>query len=121
MFEQLFTYPGVVARHREALAAAERERYLQHCVKQGMARGTLLSVANELRVIAGRLDVVGGNPITREQIRKAADSWARRQRRWGRSSRLRWSRGRFIQVATDWLGFLKRLEIGRYLARNSSG
>ena len=50
MFEQLFTYPGVLARHRGAPVAAARESYLQHCAKQGMARGTLLSVANELRV-----------------------------------------------------------------------
>jgi integrase/recombinase XerD len=111
MFEHLFTYPGVVARHREAPAAAERESYLQHCAKEGMARGTLLSVANELRVIAGRLEIVSGKAITHEQIRRAADSWARRQRRCGRSAQLRWSHGRFTQVATDWLRFLSRLEI----------
>ena len=111
MFEHLFTYPGVLARHRAAPAAAERESYLQRCAKQGMARGTLLSVANELRVIAGTLEIASGQPITHEQIRKAADGWARRQRRRGRNSQLRWSRERFIQVATDWLRFLNRLEM----------
>jgi site-specific recombinase XerD len=111
MFEHLFTYRGVLARHRKAPAAVERESYLQHCAKKGMARGTLLSVANELRVIAGRLEIAGSKPITRDQIVTAADSWARRQRRCGRSAQLRWSRERFIQVATDWLAFLNRLEV----------
>jgi integrase/recombinase XerD len=108
MFEHLFTYARVLARHRAAPAATEREGYLQHCAEQGMARATLLSVANEVRVIAGRLDITDDKPITHEQIRTAADNWARRQRRSGRSSQLRWSRERFIQVATDWLGFLNR-------------
>jgi site-specific recombinase XerD len=75
-----------------------------------MARGTLISVANELRVIASRLEIVGDKPITREQIETAAERWARHQRRCGRSAQLRWSRERFIQVATDWLSFLNRLE-----------
>jgi integrase/recombinase XerD len=108
MFEHLVTYPGVLARHRAAPAAAERGSYLLHCAKQGMAREALLSVANELRVIAGRLDIADDKPITHEQIWKAADNLSRLQRRCGRSSQLRWSRGRFIQVATDWLGFLNR-------------
>jgi site-specific recombinase XerD len=111
MFEQLFTYPGVLARHRGAPAAAARENYLQHCAKQGMARGTLLSVANELRVIAGRLEIAGDKPIAHEEIRSAAERWARSQRRRGRSAQLRWSRERFVQVAIDWLSFLNRLEI----------
>jgi integrase/recombinase XerD len=111
MFEQLFTYPRVLARHQTAPFAAERERYLQHCADRGMARDTLLYFANELRVIAGRLDVAAGKAITQEQIRKAADSWARHQRRCCHSSQLRWSRERFIHVATGWLRFLNRLEI----------
>ncbi len=111
MFEHLFTYARVLARHRAAPAATERERYLQHCAEQGMARATLLSVANEVRVIAGRLDITDGKPITHEEIRMAADNWARRQRRCGHSSQLRWSRERFIQVATDWLRFLNRLAL----------
>jgi len=111
MFERLFTYAAVLARHRAAPAPVERESYLQYCADQGMARATLLSVANELRVIAGRLDIPNGKLVTRQQIQTAADNWARCQRRRGRNSQLRWSRQRFIQVATDWLGFMNRLAI----------
>src|SRR5262249_12481179 len=41
----------------------------------------------------------------------AADRWVRHQRRRGRISAARYSRQRFVQVATDWLRFLGRLEI----------
>jgi len=57
MFEDLFTYPKVLARHRMAPAAADRERYLAHCADQGIARVTLARIAQELLVVAERLDV----------------------------------------------------------------
>ena len=65
MLKHLFSYPGVLARHRQAPALAERERFLQHCAENGMARATLISVANELRVIASKLEIAGDKPITR--------------------------------------------------------
>jgi integrase/recombinase XerD len=110
MFERLFNYPKVLARHAAAPLRTERERFLQHCADQGMAQGTLISKANELLVIARRLDLSVAI-VTREQINIAADRWAHDQRRRGRCDGLRWSRGRFAQVATDWLAFIGRLEI----------
>ena len=101
----------MLARHQQAPAIAERERFLQHCAENGKARATLISVANELRVIAIRLDIGINSPITREHIVIAAERWARHQRRCGRSTQLRWSRERFVQVAVDWLSFLNRLEV----------
>src|SRR5260370_19295086 len=112
MFERLFRYPKVLARHAEAPMRTERERFLQHCADQGMAYGTLISKANELLVIARRLDLSVAI-VTREQINIAADRWARHQRRRGRCDGLRWSRERFAQVATDWPAFIGRLEIGQ--------
>jgi len=66
MFEVLFIYPKVLARHQAGPAALDRERYLAHCAGQGAAHGTLLRIARELLVIAERIDVtVGkiGHPI----------------------------------------------------------
>lgn len=40
MFESLFQYPTVVARHREGPAADERQRFLLHRANEGAARGT---------------------------------------------------------------------------------
>jgi integrase/recombinase XerD len=44
MFEVLFIYPKVLARHQAGPAAVDRERYLTHCAGQGAAYGTLLRV-----------------------------------------------------------------------------
>ena len=112
MYDQLFRYPRVLARHRTAPMSIEREQYLQHCASQGMARATLVSLARELSVVAQRLEVSGdGGPIGHKQIVAAAERWARYQRRRGRSLGLRWPRDRFVQVARDWLGFVHRLEV----------
>ena len=42
MFETLFTYPGVLQRHREGPLAAERAAYLNELADRGMAHGTIL-------------------------------------------------------------------------------
>ena len=48
MFETLFQYPAVVARHRSGPFAEARERFLNFCASQGFARATLLVYAREL-------------------------------------------------------------------------
>lgn len=55
MYDQLFHYPPVLARHRNAPMLIEREEFLQHCASQGMARTTLKSMATDLSVVAQRL------------------------------------------------------------------
>jgi len=57
VFETLFKYPRVVARHRTGRSAEARERFLKHCVSQGLAGATLLRHARELLVIAERIDI----------------------------------------------------------------
>jgi integrase/recombinase XerD len=41
MFETLFKYPRVLARHREGPVADARERFLTYCAEQGLARESL--------------------------------------------------------------------------------
>jgi integrase/recombinase XerD len=83
MFEVLFIYPKVLARHQAGPAALDRERYLAHCAGQGAAHGTLLRIARELLVIAERIDVTVGKSVTRSEIAAAAArAWARQQKRW---------------------------------------
>ena len=48
MFETLFQYPAVVARHRSGPFAEARERFLNHLASQGFAHATLLVYAREL-------------------------------------------------------------------------
>jgi integrase/recombinase XerD len=40
MFEVLFIYPKVLARHQAGPAAVDRERYLTHCAGQGAAHAS---------------------------------------------------------------------------------
>jgi integrase/recombinase XerD len=110
VFETLFKYPRVVARHRTGPAAEARERFLKHCVGQGLAGATLLRHARELLVIAERIDITRGEPIGWPAIEAAADCWAREQRDRHRVQALQGSRKLFVQTATTWLQFLGCLE-----------
>jgi len=110
VFETLFKYPRVIARHRTGPSAEARERFLQHCVSQGLAGATLLRHAREILVIAERIDITSGEPIGLPAIQAAADIWAREQHRRHRVQSLQWSRQLFIQTTTNWLRFLGCLE-----------
>ena len=111
MFETLFQYPAVIARHRSGPFAEARERFLNHCASQGFARATLLAYARELLVIAKRIDITMGGAIGLSTIEAAANRWAREQHQRQRVHSLRWSRVHFVQTAKDWLHFLGRLEV----------
>ena len=79
MFESLFQYPAVVARHRSGPFAEARERFINHCASQGLARATLQHYAQELLVVAKRIDITVGEAIGSSAIEEAADRWAREQ------------------------------------------
>jgi integrase/recombinase XerD len=106
MFESLFQYPTVLARHRDGPAADERRRFLLHRAKEGAARDTLLRIARELLVIAEHINVTTAKAIGRHALEVAADKWARHQQRRHHSHGPRWSRELFLHVGTDWLRFL---------------
>lgn len=110
MFETLFKYPRVIARHRAGPAAESRERFLKHCVGQGLAGATVLRHARELLVIAERIDITSGQPIVSSTIEAAAHCWAREQYDRHRVQALQWSQKLFVQTATNWLHFLGCLE-----------
>ena len=110
MFETLYRYSRVLVRHLDGPAAEERDRFLTHVAATGSAHESLLHLGSELLPVAQRLDVSGTRTITPEMIAWAADRWVRHQRRLGHISTARYSRQRFVQVATDWLRFLGRFE-----------
>jgi integrase/recombinase XerD len=109
VFETLFKYPRVVARHGGGPSVEARERFLTHCVSQGLAGATLLRHARELLVIAERIDITSGEPIGSPAI-EAADCWTREQHHRHRVQALQWSRKLLVQTATTWLHFLGCLE-----------
>ncbi len=99
MFEILFQYPAVAARHRSGPFAEARERFVNHCASQGLSRATLQHYAQELLVVAERIDIASGEVIGSSAIEAAADRWAREQHQHHRTHGLRWSRELFIQTA----------------------
>jgi integrase/recombinase XerD len=110
MFDVLFTYPKVLARHEAGPAAEQRKRYLVHRASdEGIARSTLVRIARELLVIAQWIDVASGKLISSQDIAGAAERWVRYQKRRNRVDDGRWSRHLFIDVATVWLSFLGQL------------
>jgi integrase/recombinase XerD len=111
MFETLFRYPAIVARHQGGRFAAARELFLNQCAGQGMAHATLQRYAQELLVVAERIDITVGEAIESSVIDAAANHWAREQHQRHRVGSLRWSRELFVQTATTWLGFLGRLAV----------
>jgi len=73
MFEQLFTQPHALARHRAGSLSKERARFLAHLAKRGVphhalqgAASTILRVADTLR-LAHRL----GKSMSRDEIKRA--------------------------------------------------
>lgn len=110
MFEILYRYSRVLVRHLDGPAAEERDRFLTHVAAAGSARESLLHLASELLLVSQRLNVSGTRTVTPDEIASAADRWVRHQQRQGHISTARYSHQRFVQVATDWLRFLGRLE-----------
>jgi hypothetical protein len=110
MFQTLFRYPRVLARHACGPLAEERRRFLEHRAGQGTPRSTLLRYATELLVVASELKPRLGQRVGPRQIQEAGQRWARRQRRRGRATGLRWSEVHFVQTALLWLRFLGWLE-----------
>src|SRR5260370_19813850 len=110
MFDTLFRYPAIVARHQGGRFAAARELFLNRCAGQGMAHATLQRYAQALLVVAERIDITVGDAVDSAVIEAAADQWAREQHQRQRAGGLCWSRELFVQTATDWLRFLGRLE-----------
>jgi site-specific recombinase XerD len=110
MFEILFSYPKVVARHRNGPQANARERFLLHCAEQGLSRPTLAHLASELLIVAQGLHM-GKRQISAQEIGVAADHWARHQKRHKRARTGNWSRRWFISTATSWLRFIGRMKL----------
>ena len=100
MFDSLYHYPSVLARHRDGPSAEDRDRFLARCAEQGAAQTTLLGLAPELLVVARRIDVSGTRTIPLGEVQTAADRWVGYQRRHHRIRSSRCSRERFIQTAT---------------------
>jgi integrase/recombinase XerD len=108
MFERLFSHPSVVARHRAAPYADERERYLTDCAHQGYAHATLQLKARELLWVAQKLQVYPDLRVTPAQLEAVASGWDDRQQCAGRPLNIQQTQARFLAEGRAWLRFLGR-------------
>jgi site-specific recombinase XerD len=121
MFETLFTYPGVLRRHREGPLAAERAAYLSHLVAQGAALGTLLRRASYCLCVAVELQRWPPNHrFDEDEVAQLAEAWAGQRAACGRASSPRWPKEHLRFATMDFLRSLERLRVahapapGRY-------
>jgi len=110
MFEEIFSYPAVLRRHREGPLASERREYLQYLSDRGVASGTLLRQARYCLCIARELQ-----RWPREHFFNAADletiaaAWAAGRVAQRRATAPRWPQEQFHSVACSFLERLGRL------------
>ena len=121
MFDTLFTFPGVLRRHREGPLAAERAAYLSELADRGMAHGTILRKSSYCLCIAIALQRWPPDRCFDEaEVELLAEKWAAQRAVAGRASSPRWPKENFRSAATDFLRHLGRLrlspaaESGRY-------
>lgn len=88
----------------------ERARYLAQLLERGWARETVIGTAGRLAGFANFVDITEAGGVTVAQIEAAADKWMKQAPHYFRQPiGPRRSRKRFVNVATDWLRFLGRL------------
>jgi len=104
MLEKFFKIPGVLARHKDAPYAEERERYLAHCVQQGYTRVSLRKIVPCLLRVARAMSAYPDLRMSSEQIEAVAKSWGYRRRCSGHQIK------EFIQLAKRWLRFIGCLD-----------
>jgi integrase/recombinase XerD len=110
MFDTLFHYPRVLARHSDGPSAQERECFLTHCASAGATQQTLLRLASELLLVARQIKLRNDRSIDLKEVEAACERWVRHQRRHRRIRDPQFCRQRFAQTAAHWLRFLGRLE-----------
>ena len=98
MFEDLFTRPSALARHRDAPYAEERARYLAYCAQRGDSPTTLQLKGRTLLWVARQLRVYPTLHITIDQVKAVSGEEF--------DPKNRWRRRRFVDVARPWLRFL---------------
>ncbi len=99
MFEQVFTDPAALLRHRSAPFLEERERYLQHCADFGAGPASLRSKSAVLLLLARHLGPNAAAGVDLGRLRQIAGE--RRSTRAGGTTERS-----LIDVGRPWLRFL---------------
>src|SRR5712692_11828024 len=112
MFEELFTYPTVLKRHREGPLAQERRSYLAGLAAQAMARETLLRQARYSLCVARAIERwPADHRFTEIEIDELATVWATKRVAQRRAQGTKWPVELFRFAAIDFLGAVGRLQV----------
>jgi len=111
MFDQFFGKLSAVVHHKAAPYAAERERFLEHCIQQGYTRDWIKAVAARLLVAAYELHTHGGLRASPEQIEAAADRVQQLRSDLHRPGDAQEYRESFVRITTQWLAFIGCLQV----------
>jgi len=121
MFDQFFARPCAVIHHKAAPYAAERERFLEHCIQQGYTRDWIKKVAATLLVAAYELHTHGGLRASPEEIEAAADRVQQLRSDLHRPGDAQEYRESFVRITTQWLAFVGCLQVPAVQPRPFSG
>jgi integrase/recombinase XerD len=111
MIESIFQLKWVVARHKQAPLLKEREQFLAHCQEQGTSHKALHNMAPELIAVIRLLRLKELREVSLEEIKQAANAWAKEQRSNPRARSYAKSANYFIFVAKKWLRFHGKLRM----------
>jgi len=110
MFDQLFSYPAALQRHRDGPLAEERVAYLESLATQGAARGTLVRRARYCLCVAREVAHWPADHLFDPvEIESLATEWAARRATEGRAKGPRWPEEHFRFAATSFLRAAERL------------
>lgn len=107
MFEQIYQWPRLIERHRQAPLRAEREQYLRHLIQEGYSRSWLVGAATFMLHIIRVLELNELRVVYPEEIERGANIWAnyRGPFRDGKHNHYA-SPTCFMKHARNWLRFL---------------
>ena len=111
MLETLLKRSFFLNRHREAPLLKEREVFLGHLQQQGTSRAALRNLSSELIHVVRLLRLEELRDVSLEEIRRAAQRWARRQRSNPKAHSYSRSASYFVYAAKKWLRFHDRLKL----------
>jgi site-specific recombinase XerD len=111
MIEGILEEPLALIRHRTAPLLTEREQFLSHLLRQGTSHGRVRSISAYLIHIVRVMELISLRAVGVEEIKKAAECWARCRGPFRRTPAGRAAAYCFMNVAKKWLRFHGRLTV----------
>jgi integrase/recombinase XerD len=112
MFEQIYQWPRLIERHRQAPLRSERERYLKHLLEEGHRHSKVVSTATYMLHIIRVLELNELRVVHEDEIRRGADSWAEYRGPFRDARHCHYGSPRsFIKYARPWFRFLGKLAL----------